>query len=69
MYLKNMADFNDFCKGDFTDDLEFNFSLAFNIMQQKNALMKFQIIPDLEGIPGTFYEYTVKYNQHMDRYY
>jgi len=69
MYLKNMADFTDFCKSDFTDDLEYNFSLAFNIIQHKNDLIKFQIIPDLEGIPGTFYEYTVKYNQHMDRYY
>jgi len=66
MYLKNLADFNDFCKSDFTDDLQFNFSLAFNIIQNKYDLTKLQIIPDLEN---TYYEDVVKYNKHMDKYY
>jgi len=67
--LNNLKDFSDFCKSDFTEDLQFNFSLAFDIMQSKYDLNKFLMIPDLEGIPGSFYEYTVKYNAHMARYY
>jgi hypothetical protein len=66
MYLKNLTDFNDFCKSDFTDDLQFNFSLAFNIIQNKYDLTKFQIISDLDN---TYYEDVVKYNKHMDKYY
>ena len=38
-------------------------------MLNKYDLNKFFSIPDLEGIPGTFYEYTVKYNYHMNKYY
>jgi hypothetical protein len=67
--LNNLKDFSDFCKSDSTDDLQFNFSLAFDILQNKYDLNKFFSIPDLEGIPGTFYEYTVKYNHQMERYY
>lgn len=67
--LNNLKDFTDFCKSDFTDDLQFNFSLAFDILQHKYDLNNLFVIPDLEGIPGTFYEYTVKYNAHMARYY
>ena len=65
--LNNLKDFSDFCKSDFTDDLEYNFSLAFNIMQTKYDLNKFLLIPDLEGVPGLFYEYTVKYNALMEK--
>ena len=67
--LNNLKDFSDFCKSDSTDDLQFNFSLAFDLLQNKYDLNKFFSIPDLEGIPGTFYEYTVKYNYHMNKYY
>jgi len=68
-YLKNLTDFTEFCKSDAIDDLQFNFSLAFDLLQNKYDLTKLQMIPDLEGLPSTFYEYTVKYNAHMDRYY
>ena len=67
--LNNLKDFSDFCKSDFTDDLQFNFSIAFDLLQHKYDLNNLFLIPDLEGIPGTFYEYTVKYHQHMAKYY
>jgi hypothetical protein len=68
-YLKNLNDFSLEFKDDLTGDLKFNFSLAFKILQSKYDLTLYQMIPDLEGIPGTFYEYTVKYNAHMANYF
>jgi hypothetical protein len=51
------------------NDLEFNFSLAKDILQNKYDIEKFEMLPDLEGIAGTSYEYTVKYYELMDKIY
>lgn len=69
IWLQNLTDFNNSLHSDATDDLQYNFSLAFELLQNKYGTTKLQMIPDLDGIPGTFFEYTVKYNAHMARYY
>jgi len=69
LYLYNLKDYTNYCKSDFTDDLQFNFSLAFKIMQYKYDVTSLQSIPDLEGLPGTFYEYTVQYKYQMDKFF
>jgi hypothetical protein len=70
-YLENLKDFSNFCKSDFTEGLQYNFSLAFNIIQCKYDFTHLHSIPDLEGLPGTFYEYIVqyKYNQEQLTWY
>jgi len=68
-YLKNLNDYILCCKNDVTGDLNYNFSLALKLLQSKYDLTKYQIIPKLEGIPGSSYEYTVKFNAHMERYF
>jgi len=66
--LNNLNDLKESWANDI-DDLTLNFSLAYKILQSKYQLEHLQLMPELEGIPGTFYEYTVKYNQQMERYY
>ena len=67
-YLKNLKHLTAAFRNN-ADGLVCNYSLAYKILQSKYDVMKFQMISELEGIPGTFYEYTVKYNQQMERYY
>jgi hypothetical protein len=69
LYLYNLKDYTTYCKSDFTNDLQFNFSLAFKMMQCRYELISLQSIPDLEGLPGTFYEYTVQYKYQMDKFF
>ena len=69
LYLENLKDYSTYCKSDFTDDFQFNFSLAFKMMQYRYDLISLLSIPDLEGLPGTFYEYTVQYKYQMDKFF
>ena len=68
-YLDNLRDYTNLCTSGFTEDLQFNFSLSSKLIQYKYDIIYFQSIPDLEGLSGTFYEYVVKYNYQMDKFF
>ena len=68
-YLKNLNDFTELCKTELANDLKYNYSLAFKLLQSKYDYNKLQMIKKLTGISGTFYEYAVKYNEKMEQDY